>query len=66
MRTRASGWFPPDRPILDLTFSLSAITEMHDRLIVTTGLYLAAAGTPVSLLTRDPNITASGLVPIVW
>jgi hypothetical protein len=33
--------------------------------IVATTLLLAASGEPATLLTHD-NITASGLVPVVW
>jgi PIN domain nuclease of toxin-antitoxin system len=57
---------PLDRPILDLSLSLAPITEMHDRQIAATVLHLASSGASVALLTRDANITASGLVPIVW
>jgi hypothetical protein len=34
--------------------------------IVATTLLLAASGEPATLLTHDDNITASGLVPVVW
>jgi PIN domain nuclease of toxin-antitoxin system len=57
---------PLDRAILDRALSLSAISEMHDRLIAATALHLAGASSSVPLLTRDPDITASGLVPVVW
>ena len=57
---------PLDRAILDLSLSLAPITEMHDRQIVATALHLASSGTSVALLTRDANIIASGIVPIVW
>lgn len=39
----------------------SAVTEMHDRMIVGVARRLNAP-----LLTKDQNITASGLVKIVW
>lgn len=39
----------------------SAITEMHDRMIVGVARRLNAP-----LLTKDQNITASGLVKIIW
>ena len=39
----------------------SAVREMHDRMIVG-----AARRLNVPLLTKDQNITASGLVKIVW
>ena len=58
---------PLDRPILDLSLTLTPIREMHDRQIVATALHLAAkTGSPVSLLTCDQDITASGLVLITW
>jgi hypothetical protein len=57
---------PLDRPVLDISLTLAAITEMHDRQIAATALPLGRAGSPVPLLTCDTNITASGLVPIVW
>jgi PIN domain nuclease of toxin-antitoxin system len=55
-----------DRPNLDRSFQLTALHEMHDRQIVATALHLIASGRSVSLLTADGNITASGLVPIIW
>jgi PIN domain nuclease of toxin-antitoxin system len=48
------------------TLSLTSIREMHDRQIVATALILADAGTLTALVTRDQNITLSGLVPVVW
>jgi PIN domain nuclease of toxin-antitoxin system len=57
---------PLDRAILDISVTLTALAEMHDRHIVATALHLARPGFPVLLLTLDANITASGLVPMVW
>lgn len=57
---------PLDRPILDLSLTLTSIPEMHDRQIAATVLRLASSGSSVALLTRDAAITASGAVPIVW
>jgi PIN domain nuclease of toxin-antitoxin system len=57
---------PLDRPILDISLTLSAIDEMHDRQITATALHLASSGDPVALLTRDVNITTSNLVPTLW
>jgi PIN domain nuclease of toxin-antitoxin system len=57
---------PLDRKVLDLSVTLTSLAEMHDRQIVATALQLASMGSPVFLLTRDTDITASGLVPIVW
>ena len=57
---------PMDRPILDVSLTLTSIQEMHDRLIGATLLVLQAGGVTASLLTRDPNIVAAGIGPIVW
>ena len=57
---------PLDRPILERSLSLTAISEMHDRQIVATALHLARPATAVAVVTIDPNIVASGLVPTVW
>ena len=57
---------PLDRAILDISLTLTAIGEMHDRQIAATALYRASQGVKVVLLTRDENITASGLVPVLW
>jgi PIN domain nuclease of toxin-antitoxin system len=57
---------PLDRTILDIAQTLTAIGEMHDRQIAATVLYRARFGRTVTLLTRDENITASGLVPVIW
>jgi PIN domain nuclease of toxin-antitoxin system len=57
---------PLDRPILDVSLTLTALSEMHDRQIVATALHLALTHPSVPLLTRDRDITSSGLVPIVW
>lgn len=58
--------YPLDKEIIEMTMSLSSINEMHDRQIAATALVLASKGDMVQLLTCDQNITASGLVPIVW
>jgi PIN domain nuclease of toxin-antitoxin system len=42
------------------------IPELHDRFIVSTGLYLQDLGHTVSILTRDEIITDSGILPVVW
>jgi PIN domain nuclease of toxin-antitoxin system len=57
---------PLDRTILDLSLKLSAISEMLDRLIAATALYLTGDSKTVSLLTCDTDISSSGLVSVVW
>lgn len=58
--------YPLDKDIIETTMSLSAINEMHDRQIAATVLVLTSKGEDVQLLSCDLNITASGLVPIIW
>ena len=57
---------PLDRAILEVSLTLAAISEMHDRQIAATALHLSRAGVRIPLLTCDRDITASGLVPVVW
>ena len=57
---------PLERETIDLSLTLTAIREMHDRLIVATALQLVSLGQAVALLTRDDSIRLSGIVPIVW
>jgi PIN domain nuclease of toxin-antitoxin system len=57
---------PLDRGILDRSLTLPAISEMHDRLIAATAMHLGGASLSVPLLTCDPDITSSGLVPVLW
>ena len=42
------------------------IHELHDRFIVSTGLHLQDLGHTVSILTKDENITTSGVLPVIW
>ena len=57
---------PLDRTIIERSNLLAAIGEMHDRQITATALFFQDQGETVDLLTKDGNITASGLVPVVW
>ncbi|MDZ7289297.1 MAG: PIN domain-containing protein [candidate division KSB1 bacterium] len=57
---------PLDRTVLDKTLGMTAITEMHDRQIVATALCLADEGETVAVLSKDRDIRASGLAPIIW
>jgi PIN domain nuclease of toxin-antitoxin system len=58
--------YPLDRVVIEKSIDLTTINEMHDREIVATALVLADNGENVVLLTYDKNITASGLVSVVW
>jgi PIN domain nuclease of toxin-antitoxin system len=55
-----------DESVVTQTLSLTAINEMHDRQIVATAIILQSQGNQVSLLTCDQNITASGIVAVIW
>jgi PIN domain nuclease of toxin-antitoxin system len=57
---------PLDRAVLDRSLGLTTIGEMHDRHIVATTLYLIDRGNTAHLLTRDENITGSGVVSVIW
>ena len=57
---------PLTQAVVEKSNELSTISEMHDRQIVATALLLIEQGEPVALLTADRNITASGLVPVIW
>lgn len=57
---------PLDRAMLDRSLTLTSIGEMHDRQIAAAVLQLSTPERRMALLTCDVNITASGVVPIVW
>lgn len=52
--------------ILNLTLQCKGIDEMHDRQIVATGLFIQSRGFSTAILTKDANITNSGLIPCIW
>lgn len=58
--------YPLDRTIINQTLSLLSIHEMHDRQIVATAMILQNQGETVALLTCDGNITASGVISVIW
>ena len=58
--------YPLDRAIVETTNTLLSINEMHDRQIVATAIILKNQGAEANVLTCDRNITASGVVPIIW
>jgi PIN domain nuclease of toxin-antitoxin system len=49
-----------------LTLEGRSIPEMHDRFIVSTGLYLQDLGHTIEILTKDEIITNAGVLPIIW
>lgn len=52
--------------ILQMSLRATAVSEMHDRLIVATALHAQKNSQTVYLITRDENIIASNLVPTLW
>ena len=55
-----------DQKTVAKTLDCTAIPEMHDRQIVATALLAQEAGVDVAILTKDSNITQSGLISCVW
>ncbi|MEX5220206.1 MAG: PIN domain-containing protein [Nitrospira sp.] len=42
------------------------IPELHDRLIVSTGLHLQDVGETVEVVTRDQAIIDAAVLPVIW
>src|ERR1044071_4101123 len=49
--------YPLTYEILQTSLSATGVPEMHDRLIVASGLHLQSLGQQVSILTKDTSIT---------
>jgi PIN domain nuclease of toxin-antitoxin system len=58
--------YPLTQELVEIAHGLSGISEMHDRQIVAATLYLSAHAEKAILLTRDTEITQSGVVPVAW
>ena len=58
--------YPLTMGILEESYSLTSIPEIHDRLIVSTGIYLRNLGSTVEILTKDNEIVVSALLPVCW
>jgi len=58
--------YPLTIEILQESINLTTIPEMHDRLIVATGIYLQNLGETVEILTKDNEIVLASLLPVVW
>ena len=58
--------YPLAQDIIATSITIPEITEMHDRLIVATGLFLENLGEQIALLSCDLNITQSKLLTIIW
>ena len=57
---------PLNEDILDESLSLTAVPEIHDRLIVATGVYLQTGGENIKILTKDNEIVLSKILKVTW
>lgn len=58
--------YPLNQDIIVKSLSAEIVTEMHDRLIVSTALFLEDLGEKITLLSCDININESHLVSVIW
>lgn len=60
--------FPLIKPVFDRSRTAEGlrIPELHDRFIVSTGLYLQDLGDTIEIITKDESITAAAVLPILW
>jgi PIN domain nuclease of toxin-antitoxin system len=58
--------FPLTEDILNESLNLTAIPEIHDRLIVATGVYLKNQGEIVEILTKDNLIVLTSVLKVTW
>jgi PIN domain nuclease of toxin-antitoxin system len=58
--------FPLTRGMLVESATLTAIPEIHDRLIVAAGVYLQNLGETVEILTKDNEIALSNILTVTW
>lgn len=49
-----------------LTTEGLSIPELHDRLIVSTGLHLQDLGDTIGIVTRDESIREAGVLSVIW
>ncbi|HST20183.1 MAG TPA: PIN domain-containing protein [Blastocatellia bacterium] len=60
------AFYPLDISVLKQSEALTIIPEMHDRQIVATAVCLQDSNTESIVITKDGNITNSGLIKTVW
>ena len=58
--------YPLTEEILATSVTLTAIPEIHDRLIAATGVYLQNEGEAVEILTKDHEIVLSSVLKVCW
>ena len=57
---------PLNEDIRDESLSLTAVPEIHDRLIVATGVHLQTRGENIKILTKDNEIVLSKILKVTW
>ena len=58
--------YPLTEDILRTSVSLISIPEIHDRLIVATGVHLQNLGETVEIVTKDNEIIVASLLTVTW
>lgn len=58
--------FPLTDEIFSESIALTNIPEMHDRLIVATGVHLHRLGDDIHIITKDSQIIPASPLPVVW
>jgi len=58
--------YPLTIDVLNQSIGLTSVPEMHDRLIVATGVFLESLGDDIKILTKDNSIVLSAVLPIIW
>lgn len=58
--------FPLTLGVLEESSVLTAVPEIHDRLIVATGVYLQNLGESIEILTKDNEIVLSSILTVCW
>lgn len=58
--------YPLTSGILEVSVHLTTVPEIHDRLIVATGVYLQNLGESVEILSKDNEIIVSKLLTVCW
>jgi PIN domain nuclease of toxin-antitoxin system len=58
--------YPLTEAVLTESLTLTAIPEIHDRLIAATGVYLKNQGESVEILTKDNEIILASVLRVTW
>jgi len=60
--------FPLTKSVFDRSRTAEGlcVPELHDRFIVSTGLYLQDLGDTVEIISKDQSITDAAVLPVVW